>query len=116
MPAKAISKKIGAKNPVDFSTLTLAERVSLRKFSLSFVALQAVPAGLVAIFVIIAGTKYGYFTLKTGLLGLLGLLVGFYLMMPRMANKIIDGIMAFRAIPKEKRDKILKQKAAVAGI
>ncbi len=103
MPAKAIFTKEGAKNPADFSGLTLAERVSLRKFSLAFTALQAVPVVLVAVFVIVAGTKYGYFSLQTGLLGLLGLLVGFYFVMPGMAQKVIDGIMALRAIPKEKR-------------
>lgn len=96
--------------------MTLAERVSLRKFSLSFVALQAVPVVLVAVFVIIAGTKYGYFSLQTGLLGLFGLLVGFYLMMPRMANKVIGGIMAFRSVPKEKRARILRQKTQLAGL
>ena len=116
MRTESISRNTGAKNPADFSNLTLAERVSLRKFSISFVALQAVPVALVAIFVIIAGTKYGYFSLRTGILGLLGLLVGFYFMMPGMSQKVIDGIMAFRAVPKEKRARILKQKSAIAGL
>lgn len=97
MPAKATLTKKGAENPADFSNLTLAERVSLRKFSLAFIALQAVPAALAAVFVIIAGTKYGYFSLQTGLLGLLGLLGAYYFMMPGMSQKVVDGIMALRS-------------------
>ncbi len=112
MPAKAILSL--KKNP-GFSGLALAERVSLRKFSLAMVLLQAVPVFLVAVFVVVAAGRYGYFSIRAGLLGLIGLLLIFYSIMPRMSDKVIEGIMAFRALPKGKRQKILGQQNGAFG-
>lgn len=92
MPAKAILKK-----GEGFSGLAANERASLRKFSIAYVLLQALPFFLIALIAIAAGTRHGYLSAQTGLLLLLGSLVAFYVLMHGMSQKVIDGIMALRS-------------------
>lgn len=92
MPAKAILRRTETRE----AGITPVERASLKKFSFSLVLLQFFPAFLFAVFVLIAGVKLGYFSLQKGLIGLLAFLIAFYFLMPRIAKRVFDGIIALR--------------------
>ena len=76
--------------------LSIEERLSLRKFSVSFVILQAFPVFLLVVFVAIAAVKFGAVSLNQGLGLVLAGLVAFHLLMPKMAKRVSQGIMALR--------------------
>ncbi|PIN84711.1 MAG: hypothetical protein COV47_05985 [Candidatus Diapherotrites archaeon CG11_big_fil_rev_8_21_14_0_20_37_9] len=85
-----LTQKEQAKNfQKEFDSLPTATRTGLKKFSYAFVLLFAFPFFLMAIFLVVLGTRLGSITMTQGLVVLLGLLLMIFVSLHKMAGTIL---------------------------
>ncbi len=85
-----------------FMKLGAKARASLKTFSYAFVLLVIFPMFLMLLFILILAQKFNYITLQAGLFVLLTALVALYLLLPRLASRVLESIMLFRPAKKNK--------------
>ncbi len=75
---------------------SLEQKIELKKFSYALVLLKTVPAMLMLTIILVLALKFKFITLNQGLSAMLITLVLVYFLLPTMAARVLEGIMAMR--------------------
>ncbi|HZX20072.1 MAG TPA: hypothetical protein VFF13_03595 [archaeon] len=76
---------------------TQEQKKELAKFSYAFTLLKLIPIFLMLIFLGVLGVKLKQVSIETALILIAGALIAIYLLLPAMAGKVTNGIMAMKS-------------------